>query len=60
VDNRVEGCDATGTTVRAAISTAAMTDDSGLILPACFVAILFDVVPLSIEIDEALCNHLRP
>ena len=49
--------------MRAAISTAVMTDDSGLfsglILPACFVAILFDVVPLSIELDEALCNHLH-
>jgi hypothetical protein len=59
----VEGCVATGTTLRAAISTAVMTDDSGLfsglILPACFVAILFDVVPLSIELDEALCNHLH-
>jgi hypothetical protein len=47
VGQGVEGCEATGTTVRAAISTAAMTDDSGLILPACFVAIVFDVVPLS-------------
>ncbi len=51
--------EATGTTLRAAISTAAMTDDSGLILPVCFVAIVFDVVPLSIETDEALCNHLH-
>jgi hypothetical protein len=56
---RVVLVEATGTTLRAAISTAAMTDDSGLILPVCFVAIVFDVVPLSIEIDEALCNHLH-
>ena len=50
------GCETTGMAMKAAI-TAAMTDDSGL--PACFVAIFFDVVPLSIEIDEALCDHLH-
>ena len=62
VGQGVEGCEATGTTGRAAISTAVMTDDSGvfsgLILPACFVAILFDVVPLSIEIMRR-CATIR-